>query len=262
MTQIEKKFKELKIKKEKALILYFTAGFPSFENSIEIIKKSAEKGADIIEIGIPFSDPIADGPVIQYTSAKALENGMNTNKCFELAKILKNEMNIPYLFMTYFNPVYRYGIEKFADRCVECGVSGLIIPDLPYEESFEIKEILKKREMNLIYFLTPFTSEKRMKKITRMANGFIYFISVAGVTGQRDSLNPEIIDVIKKVKSLKEIPVALGFGISTKEQIKQIKEYVDGIIIGSFFLQKIIDGKIDEVEELIYQFKKELKNVF
>lgn len=262
MTEIEKKFKELKKRKEKALILYFTAGFPSFDSSIEMIKKSAEKGADIIEIGIPFSDPIADGPVIQYASNKALENGINTDKCFELAKILKNEIKIPYLFMTYFNPVYKYGIEKFVDRCLECGVSGLIIPDLPYEESFELKKILKERDMNLIYFLTPFTSENRMKKIIKKANGFIYFISIAGVTGPRESLNLEVIEIIKKIKEITRIPVALGFGISNKDQIKQVKEYIDGIIIGSFFLQKVINGKKEEVEKLIFEFKEELKETF
>ncbi len=259
MTEIEKKFKELKERKEKALILYFTAGFPSFEDSIEIIKKSSEKGADIIEIGIPFSDPIADGPVIQYTSAKALENGINTDKSFEIAKILKSEINVPYLFMTYFNPVYKYGIERFADNCFECGVSGLIIPDLPYEESFELRNVLKERNMNLIYFLTPFTSEKRVKKIIKKASGFIYFISVAGVTGIREDLSDETIEKLKRTKEMTEIPIAIGFGISKREQVRQIKEYVDGIIIGSFFLKKIIDGQIKEMEDLIIEFKKELK---
>jgi tryptophan synthase alpha chain len=259
MTEIEKKFKGLKKKKEKALILYFTAGYPSFEESIEIIKRSIEKGADIIEIGIPFSDPIADGPIIQYTSAKALENGINVDNCFEIAKILKNEKKIPHLFMTYLNPVYKYGIERFADKCVESGISGLIIPDLPYEESFEILKILKERNLNLIYFLTPFTSEKRMKKIIKKANGFIYFISIAGVTGPREEFDSEIIDPLKKIKEMTEIPVALGFGISNRKQINQIKEYVDGVIIGSFFLKKIIDGKIEEMENLIVEFKEELK---
>ncbi|MCM8832621.1 MAG: tryptophan synthase subunit alpha [Candidatus Omnitrophica bacterium] len=259
MTEIERKFIELEKKKEKALILYFTAGFPSFEKSIEIIKKSAEKGTDLIEIGIPFSDPIADGPIIQYTSIKALENGINTDKCFKLASLLKNIINVPYLFMSYFNPIYKYGIEKFADRCVESGVSGLIIPDLPYEESFEIKKILKERNINLIYFLTPYTSQERTKKIVRKANGFIYFISIAGVTGPRESLSPETIQSLKRIKKIRKIPVALGFGISNKEQIKKVKKYVDGIIIGSFFLKKIIDGKIGEFEELIVEFKKELK---
>ncbi|MCM8767966.1 MAG: tryptophan synthase subunit alpha [Candidatus Omnitrophica bacterium] len=259
MTEIERKFIELEKKKEKALILYFTAGYPSFEKSIEIIKKSAEKGTDLIEIGIPFSDPIADGPIIQYTSIKALENGINTDKCFKLASLLKNIINVPYLFMSYFNPIYKYGIEKFADRCVESGVSGLIIPDLPYEESFEIKKILKERNINLIYFLTPYTSQERTKKIVRKANGFIYFISIAGVTGPRESLSPETIQSLKRIKKIRKIPVALGFGISNKEQIKKVKKYVDGIIIGSFFLKKIIDGKIGEFEELIVEFKKELK---
>ncbi|MFN4226787.1 MAG: tryptophan synthase subunit alpha [Candidatus Ratteibacteria bacterium] len=259
MTEIEKKFIELEKKREKALILYFTAGFPSFEESINIIKKSAEKGADLIEIGIPFSDPIADGPIIQYTSTKALENGINTDKCFKLAFLLKKSIKIPYLFMTYFNPVYKYGIEKFADRCVECGVSGLIIPDLPYEESFEIRKILKERNINLIYFLTPFTSEQRAKKIIKMANGFIYFISIAGTTGPKEDISLETISSIKRIKKITKIPVALGFGISNKKQIKKVKRYVDGIIIGSFLLKKIIDGKVKEIEQFIVEFKKELK---
>jgi len=259
MTEIEKKFNELKKKNEKALILYFTAGFPSFEKSIKIIKRSIEKGADIIEIGIPFSDPIADGPIIQYTSSKALENGINVDDCFEIAKILKKEKDIPYLFMTYFNPVYKYGIERFTDRCVECGISGLIIPDLPYEESFEILKILKERNLNLIYFLTPFTSEKRMRKIIRKANGFIYFISVAGVTGPREEIDIETINSLKKVKKMVKVPIALGFGISNRKQIREIKGYVDGIIVGSFFLKKIIDGQIDNIENLISEFKEELK---
>ncbi len=259
MTEIERKFNELKKKREKALILYFTAGFPSFEKSIEIIKKSVEKGADIIEIGIPFSDPIADGPIIQYTSSKAIENGINVDRCFEIVKILKNETNIPYLFMTYYNPVYKYGVEKFTDRCVESGISGLIIPDLPYEESYEVLKILNRKNLNLIYFLTPFTSEKRMKKIIKKANGFIYFISIAGVTGPREEIDIETINSLKKVKEITKIPVALGFGISKKEQISQIKEYIDGIIVGSFFLKKIIDEKIEDLENLILEFKTTLK---
>jgi len=259
MTEIERKFNELKKKREKALILYFTAGFPSFEKSIEIIKKSVEKGADIIEIGIPFSDPIADGPIIQYTSSKAIENGINVDRCFEIVKISKNETNIPYLFMTYYNPVYKYGVEKFTDRCVESGISGLIIPDLPYEESYEVLKILNRKNLNLIYFLTPFTSEKRMKKIIKKANGFIYFISIAGVTGPREEIDIETINSLKKVKEITKIPVALGFGISKKEQISQIKEYIDGIIVGSFFLKKIIDEKIEDLENLILEFKTTLK---
>lgn len=259
MTEIEKKFKELEKKREKALILYFTAGFPSFYKSIELIKKSVENGADIIEIGIPFSDPIADGPVIQYTSAKALGEGINTDKCFQIAKILRNEIDTPFLFMTYFNPVYKYGIEKFVEKCLECGVSGLIIPDLPYEESNGLRKILREKNMNLIYFITPFTNEKRVKKIVKKANGFIYFISVAGVTGPRESLEKETIESLKKLKEITKIPISLGFGISNRKQIRKVKKYVDGIIIGSFFLKKVIDGKEKEFEELIKVFKEELR---
>lgn len=259
MTEIEKKFSELKRNNEKALILYFTAGFPNFKKSIEIIKKAEKNGADLIEIGIPFSDPIADGPIIQYTSSVALKNGINTDKCFLLAKEIKKKIKIPYLFMTYYNPVYSYGIEKFADRCVECGVSGLIIPDLPYEESFPVLKILKERNLNLIYFLTSFTREERRKKIISKANGFIYFISIAGVTGPREKFSKDLILSLKKIKKLTDIPVGVGFGISGVQQIRYVKEYADGVIVGSFILKYIIDGKIKEMEKAIKMFKEELK---
>ncbi|MCM8772017.1 MAG: tryptophan synthase subunit alpha [Candidatus Omnitrophica bacterium] len=258
MTKIEKKFKELKNKKEKGLILYLTVGFPSIDKSIEIIKNCEKNGVDIIELGIPFSDPIADGPIIQHTSSEALKNGITTDTCFQIANELKNEIKIPYLFMTYYNPVYKYGIEKFVEKCVESGVSGLIIPDLPYEESFYIRKMLRNNDMNLIYFLTPYTKEERMKKILKKGNGFIYFVSLAGVTGPRESLNLNlIIESLKKIKKISDKPVALGFGISNKEQIKQIKSYVDGIIVGSSFLQKLIENE-DEAIKLIKEFKEEL----
>lgn len=259
MTEIEKKFKELKNKKEKALILYFTAGFPNFYDSIEIIKKCVKNGADIIEIGIPFSDPIADGPIIQYTSNKALENGMNTDECFKFSQILKKEIDIPCLFMTYFNPVYKYGIKRFIENCRKSGISGLIIPDLPFEESFEIRKFLEEKNMNLIYFLTPFTSEIRMKKILRKANGFIYFISLAGVTGPREIISLEAVEKVKKIRKMTNIPIAIGFGISKVEQIRYIKNYVDGIIVGSFLLQKIINGEIEKLGKSVKKFKNELR---
>ncbi len=258
MNMIEKKFSELRNKKEKALIGYFTAGFPDFETSKEVILRSAKSGIDIIEIGVPFSDPIADGPVIQYTSNIALKNGMNIEKVFSLCEKLREKIKIPYLLMTYYNPVYKYKIERFTDKAKETGVSGIIVPDLPFEESLPFKKKLEEKDISFINFLTPFTPFKRGKKIIKQASGFIYFITIAGVTGTKKEFNYDEFKVIEKYKEIKDIPFAAGFGISSAGQIKKIKNYVDGIIIGSYFLKKLIHGKIEDIEKSIKNFKSVL----
>ncbi|MCM8829407.1 MAG: tryptophan synthase subunit alpha [Candidatus Omnitrophica bacterium] len=258
MNRIDEKFKELKEKGEKALIAYFTAGLPSVNGNIEIIRKSEQSGVDIVEIGVPFSDPIADGPIIQYASNISLEKGTNTDTVFEICRELKDSVDIPYLLMTYYNPVYRYGIEKFSKRCAQTGVSGIIIPDLPFEESKDVREALKKQNVHLINFLTPFTPKKRAKSIIKASTGFIYFITSAGVTGPREKFSEEMWDKLKIVKEISRTPVASGFGISDTAQVKRLREYVDGVIIGSFFVKKIIDGKIEELWKEIREIKKAL----
>ncbi|MCM8777976.1 MAG: tryptophan synthase subunit alpha [Candidatus Omnitrophica bacterium] len=258
MNKIDEKFKKLKGKGEKALIAYFTAGLPSTKGTVEIIRKAEKSGVDIVEIGIPFSDPIADGPIIQYASHISLEKGTNTDTVFEICRELGKSINIPYLLMTYYNPVYRYGIEKFSKRCAQTGVSGIIIPDLPFEESKDVREALKKQNVYLINLLTPFTPEKRAKKIIKASSGFIYFITSAGVTGPREKFSKEMWDKLKIVQEISSIPVASGFGISDAEQVKRLREYVDGVIIGSFFVKKIIDGKIEELWKEIREIKKAL----
>jgi len=259
MNKIDEKFKYLEERNEKALILYFTAGFPSFDKSIEVIKNAEKYGADIIEIGVPFSDPIADGPIIQYTSYEALKNGMNLKKVFELCKLLKNEIQIPYLLMSYYNPIFKYGIEKFSMDCKKYGVSGVIVPDLPFEENGSLRKALKKFNLHLIQFITPFTPPSRVKKILTVSDGFIYYITVAGITGPRDKFSPGLIQKLSKLKKMTEKKIAAGFGFSNTRQIKGIKKYVDGVIVGSFFLSLLINGKIEEMYKKIEEFKKELK---
>lgn len=258
MNGIDKKFAELKGKGEKALIAYFTAGFPSAGETVEIVKKAEKCGADIIELGVPFSDPIADGPIIQYASFKSLERGMNTDGVFEICGTLKKSVTVPYLLMTYYNPVYRYGHANFSKKCAETGVSGVIIPDLPYEESAEIKKALNKYGVKLINFITPFTQPGRAEKILRDAEGFVYFVTLAGVTGPRSVFSDKTGGALKKVKSLTRVPVAAGFGISTPSQIEQIRDNIDGVIVGSFFVKKIIDGKMEELWSEIKRLKKPL----
>ncbi len=258
MNRIDEKFAELKKKGGKALIAYFTAGFPSAAGTVEIVKKAAKAGADIIELGIPFSDPIADGPVIQHASFKALEKGVNTDKVFGICGILKNSVSVPYLLMTYYNPVYKYGLSKFAVKCSETGVSGVVIPDLPYEESGDVRRSLKKYGIRSISFITPFTPLKRAEKILKDAEGFVYFVTSAGVTGQKAGFADEILERLKTAKSITNVPVAAGFGISSPEQVEQIKDNVDGIIVGSFFVKKIINGKMEELWAEIKRLKKPL----
>jgi len=258
MNRITEKFKEIRGKGDKALIAYFTAGLPSVKGTVEIIRKAEDSGVDIVEIGVPFSDPIADGPIIQYASSLSLEKGTNTDSVFEICRELKRSVNIPYLLMTYYNPVYRYGIERFAKRCEETGVSGIIIPDLPFEESKEAREIMKKKGICLINFLTPFTPERRAKRIIEGSDGFIYFVTSAGVTGPREKFSEKMWKKLKDIRKMTDIPVAAGFGISGKAQVKEIKRYVDGVIIGSFFVKRVIDGKIKELWKEIKEIKEAL----
>lgn len=258
MNRIDEKFKELREKGEKALIAYFTAGLPSVKENIEIIRKAEQSGVDIVEIGIPFSDPIADGPIIQYASHISLERGTNTDTIFEICNELKKSVNIPYLLMTYYNPVYRYGIEKFSKRCRDTGVSGVIIPDLPFEEGKEVREVLKNGDVYLINFLTPFTPDSRAKKIIKKSEGFIYFITSAGVTGPREKFPKKMWEKLAVIRKISDIPIAVGFGISSTSQIKSLKESVDGVIIGSFFVKNVIDGKIKKLWKDIKEIKKAL----
>jgi len=259
MNKIDAKFGELKKQGEKALIVYFTAGLPSAEETVDIVKKAEKAGADIVELGIPFSDPIADGPVIQEASFRALEAGINTDKVFGICKVLKNSVGIPYLLMTYFNPVYRYGLLRFAKKCAETGVSGIIIPDLPWDESAEARCVFKKHGIALINFLTPYTSLKRAEKILKDAEGFVYFVTHAGVTGQQADVCDETLKSLKKFRKMTDVPVSAGFGISTPEQVRKMRESVDGIIVGSFLVKKIIDGKIEKLWETIKNLKEELE---
>lgn len=260
MSKITEKFKELEAKKEKALIAYLTAGFPDFPSSICIMKEVEKCGVDLLEIGVPFSDPIADGPVIQASSQKALEKGINLRKIFQLCKTLKKSISIPYLLMSYYNPIFNFGLARFAKQCSITGVSGIIIPDLPVEENSPLNKFLKPYGIDLIHFLTPYTSAARTKKIISSASGFIYFVSVAGVTGTRNSFAPGLIKNVKEIKKNTSLPVAVGFGISNNKQVQQIGKVADGIIIGSYLIKKISDGKTKEMERTLKEFKEILKD--
>ncbi|MGN0394776.1 MAG: tryptophan synthase subunit alpha [Coprococcus sp.] len=220
----------------KAFIPFITCGDPSLEVTEEIVYAMVEAGADLIELGIPFSDPTAEGPVIQEANIRALSGGVTTDKVFELVRRLRKKVNIPMVFMTYANVVFSYGSEKFISICKEIGIDGLILPDIPFEEKEEFDGICKKYGLDLISLIAP-TSHDRISMIAAEANGFVYCVSSLGVTGTRTEITTDIGAMVKLVKKTKNIPCAVGFGISTPEQAKQMAEKSDGVIVGSAIIK-------------------------
>ncbi len=223
----------------KALIAYITVGYPDIESTSGIAAALAESGCDIIELGIPFSDPLADGATIQKSSYRALLNGTTPQACIEVAGEIREKINTPLAFMTYFNPVLHYGPEAFCNSCVKAGVDGLIIPDLLPEEGGELEDITKKHDIDLVYFLAPTSTDDRIDAVAERARGFIYLVSLTGVTGARDTLPPELEDFVRRVKKKAKQPLCVGFGISTPEQARRVASVADGVIVGSRLIQLI-----------------------
>lgn len=225
----------------KALIGYITAGYPDIAATPRIAALLAENGCDIIELGIPFSDPLADGATIQKSSHQALLKGTTPKACLEIATEIRKSIDIPLAFMTYYNPILNYGLEAFCRDCTQTGITALIVPDLPPEEGDELGEITEKNGMDLIYLLAPNSTPERIKAVTDKSHGFIYLVSLTGVTGARNSLPPELEDFIGRVRDRTRLPLCVGFGISTPEHARRIGSIADGVIVGS----RIID-LIDE----------------
>ncbi len=228
--RIESKFDELKKQGRKAFIPFVTAGDPTEQDTYDVVMALAENGADIIELGVPFSDPIAEGPVIQEANIRAAH--MTMPKVFDLAGRIRASIDKPILFLMYYNQIYHYGAEAFMAKCAETGVDGLIIPDLPLEEREEIKEACDKYNIIHIALITP-TSGSRIKEICEGTRGYLYCVSSVGVTGVRQSFDTDFSRFMGEIKSCSSTPAAIGFGISTPEQVKELKKYSDGIIIGS-----------------------------
>ena len=221
----------------KALIPYVTVGYPSIEATLKVVTILAQSGCDMVELGIPFSDPLADGATIQKASFYALRNGVTPKLCLEVARQLSSKVNIPLVFMTYFNPVFSYGVEEFCVACNRAGIDGLIIPDLPPEEGLELEASTQKQGLDLIYLLAPTSTEERIRLIAERSRGFIYLVSVTGVTGARDSLPADLEAFVARVRQVVTQPLCVGFGISTPEQARQVARISDGVIVGSRIIQ-------------------------
>jgi tryptophan synthase alpha chain len=221
----------------KALIAYVTVGYPSIEATLNVVPLLASSGCDIVELGIPFSDPLADGVTIQKASFCALRNKVTPKLCLEVARELSQKVDIPLVFMTYFNPVFSYGLEKFCSACARSGIDGLIIPDLPPDEGSELEIVCQRQNLDLIYLLAPTSSAKRIRLVAERSRGFIYLVSVAGVTGARAALPIDLGKFVVRVRKVATQPLCVGFGISTPEQARQVARLADGVIVGSRIIQ-------------------------
>jgi len=249
MNRIDKKLKE----EGKLLSIYFTAGYPYLNDTVDIILELQESGVDMIEIGLPFSDPLADGPTIQDSSAHAIKNGMNTNILFDQLKGIREKVSIPLIIMGYFNPILQYGVEDFCKKCNEIGIDGLIIPDLPmdyYEENY--KSIFKKYEIYNMFLIAPQTSDERIKKIDSISDGFIYMVSSSSITGSKDSFSSEQLKYFERIKKMNlKTPRIIGFGVGNKETFNAAVNYSKGAIIGSAFIKNLDSGGIESIDKFI-----------
>ncbi|MBD5134586.1 MAG: tryptophan synthase subunit alpha [Lachnospiraceae bacterium] len=245
-------------KNGKAFIAFITGGDPDIETTEKLLYAMSESGADIIEIGIPFSDPIAEGPVIQAASQRSLDAGCTTDKLFDLAAKVSSNISTPLVFMTYINPIYTYGKDKFMKKCRESGIKGVIIPDLPFEEKDELSSFCDKYEINLISLIAP-TSNERITMIAKEAKGFVYCVSSLGVTGVRSEITTDVNAMTNLVRQSSDIPCAIGFGISTPEQAAKMSKAADGVIVGSAIVKIVAQyGKdcIEPVKEYVKSMKE------
>jgi len=253
--RIEKKFKELG--SSTALIPFITAGHPSIEATYNIVLTLEKNGADIIELGIPFSDPLADGPTIQKSSQHALDTGVTPGKVLDMVREIRQKSQVPLIFMVYYNIILQMGEEKFIEEAVSAGIDGIIVPDLPLEEADSLRKYAEDGGVDLIFLLAPTSTNERIKALCSASRGFVYYVSLTGVTGTRSSLAVSIQEKVEAIKSNTKLPVCVGFGISTPEQAKAVSKHADGVIVGSALVEKIekSGGNLEDIGNFIKSIK-------
>lgn len=248
---------------KKALIVFITGGDPNLNITEQLLYAMQEAGADLIEIGIPFSDPVAEGPVIQAANERALKAGTTTDQLFELIARARKRVTVPVVFLTYMNPVYTYGVERFMQKCQECGVDGVIIPDVPYEEREDLSEAMQQYGIQRISMIAP-TSKERIAMIAKEAEGFLYCVSSLGVTGIRSDISTDLTGMLAVARDVTEVPCAIGFGISTPEQAKEMAAIADGVIVGSAIVKLVGEYEEDcvaKVSEYVKRMKEAILNI-
>ena len=241
----------------KAFIAFITCGDPDLETTAAAVREMVKNGADLIELGIPFSDPTAEGPVIQGANLRALKGGVTTDRIFEMVRELRRDVSVPMVFMTYANVVFSYGAERFISTCRKIGMDGLILPDLPYEEKEEFQPICRRFGLELISLIAP-TSEKRIAMIAGEAEGFVYLVSSLGVTGVRSEIKTDLTSIVEAIRRNTDIPCAIGFGISTPEQAARMAGLADGVIVGSAIV-RLIEKYGRQAPEHVGRYVKEMK---
>lgn len=265
MTRIEEKLYQLRTECEKAFIAYLTAGYPDLEATRALILELEARGVDVIELGIPFSDPLADGPIIQKSSQWALEKGISSMRVLELVRKVRQKTQIPLVLMGYYNPIFKFGEADFVNVSSDAGVDGLIVVDVPPEEAGQLKAEAERNKLNLIFLLTPVSSEERIRLVCEWSSGFIYCVSYTGVTGGGEKEEEALASLVRKVRTLTATPVEIGFGISSPKDAKRASRIADGIIVGSAIIKEIAShtshhnlvGRVGEtVEKLVRATKR------
>lgn len=258
ISRIGKTFKKLKKEGRKAFIPYIMAGDPSLDKTKEVVLLFEECGADIVELGVPFSDPLADGPTIQRASERALKNGVTLRKAISHVKDIRQMTQIPIVLMTYFNPVFKYGVENFIKNAKIAGVDGVIIPDLPPDEAEDFIKLSREAALDTIFLLAPTSTEDRIKKVIKVSKGFIYYVSITGITGTTLLLDGSMEVLISKIKRYTDKPVAVGFGVSTPEEASAVARVSDGVIVGSAIVKKLYESP-DELRRYILSLREAIK---
>lgn len=263
MKRLQETFATLLTRGEKALIPYLTAGDPDLETTRRLVLELARRGADIIELGVPFSDPLADGPTIQAACQRALRHGTHLEQILDLVRRLRQETQVPLVLMGYYNNMLAYGLEKLAREAAQAGVDGFIIPDLPMEEANPWLQVALPTGLAPIFLAAPTSGPQRIRRLGSLTRGFLYYVSVTGITGARAELPAELVTALQEVKKLVAVPVAVGFGISTPEQVRALAPYVDGVVVGSALVQRLEnfrgEATIREIGDFVAALKEPLR---
>ena len=258
MSRIQKTFSRLKKEGRKALVVYMTAGDPDLKKNEELVYAMEKDGVDLIELGVPFSDPLADGPVIQAASQRSLDHGTTLRQILTLVQKIRRRSQLPLVFMSYLNPILSYGIARFAKDAQAAGVDGVILPDVPLEEGGEISALLARHGIDVIYLLAPTSSAERKKKVSRASRGFVYFVSMTGITGSKKAVAASVKSHVRQIQAASPLPVCVGFGISTPEQAKAMADVCDGVIVGSAVVKALADNPKLSAEKFSEKFIRPL----
>lgn len=255
---ISETFQRLRREGKKAFIPYIMAGDPDFEGTREMVRLFEECGADIVELGVPFTDPLADGPTIQRASERALQNGVTLRKVISHVKWFRQSIKIPIVLMTYYNPIFKYGLKPFITDAQEAGIDGVIIPDLPLDEAAEFIKLAKKAHICTIFLLAPTSTNERIRKLAKASTGFIYYVSITGITGAALLLDGSMEEVISRIKKFTDKPIAVGFGVSTPEEASAVAKISDGVIIGSAIVKRL-HGSYTELKQYLTSLREAIQ---